>query len=137
MIITIWFILCFLNVCLGMPGLTAYVGLKEIGQPKPGEEVFVTAAAGAVGQVVGQLAKIYGCRVVGSAGSDLKVLCLKSVSNWINLNAVGNHLHDQPLGNVWDSLISGWKQHSLKEAHNLIKNSVLCEFLLAAKDLWN
>jgi hypothetical protein len=36
-----------------------------------------------------------------------------------------------------DSLISGWKQHSLKEAHNLIKNSVLCDFLLAAKDLWN
>ncbi|KAH9533346.1 hypothetical protein CY35_18G047100 [Sphagnum magellanicum] len=67
----------YLGVC-GMPGLTAYVGLKEIGQPKPGEEVFVTAAAGAVGQVVGQLAKIYGCRVVGSAGSDLKVDLLKT-----------------------------------------------------------
>lgn len=92
--------LCFLNVCLAMPGLTAYVELKEIGQPKPGEEVFVTAAAGAVGPVVGQLAKIYGCCVVSSAGSDLKVLCLKSMSNWINLNAVGNHLHDQPLSNV-------------------------------------
>lgn len=79
MIITIWFMLCFLNVCLGMPGLTAYVGLKEIGQPKPGEEVFVTAT-------------VY---------------------------------------NLW------LKAASLKEAHNLIKNSVLCDFLLAAKDLWN
>ncbi|CAK9211332.1 unnamed protein product [Sphagnum troendelagicum] len=66
----------YLGVC--MPGLTAYVGLKEIGQPEPGEEVFVIAAAGAVGQVVGQLAKIYGCRVVGSAGSDLKVDLLKT-----------------------------------------------------------
>jgi NADPH-dependent curcumin reductase CurA len=47
--------------------------LKLIGDPKPGEQVFVTAASGAVGQIVGQLAKVYGCRVVGSAGSDEKV----------------------------------------------------------------
>jgi NADPH-dependent curcumin reductase CurA len=58
---------------LGMPGLTAWIGLKLIGDPKPGEQVFVTAASGAVGQIVGQLAKVYGCRVVGSAGSDEKV----------------------------------------------------------------
>lgn len=56
-----------------MPGLTAWVGLKLIGKAKAGDQVFVTAAAGAVGQVVGQLAKVYGCRVVGSAGSDEKV----------------------------------------------------------------
>src|SRR5258708_13892356 len=57
---------------LGMPGLTAYVGLHDIGQPKPGETVVVSAAAGAVGSVVGQLAKIRGCRVVGIAGTKDK-----------------------------------------------------------------
>ena len=56
-----------------MPGLTAYVGLLDIGQPKPGETVLVSAAAGAVGSLVGQIAKIKGCRAVGSAGSDEKV----------------------------------------------------------------
>ena len=58
---------------LGMPGLTAYAGLLRIGKPKEGETVFVSAAAGAVGSVVCQIAKLKGCRVVGSAGSDEKV----------------------------------------------------------------
>ena len=53
---------------LGMPGFTAYMGLMDIGQPKPGETVVVAAASGAVGSVVGQIAKIQGCRVVGIAG---------------------------------------------------------------------
>jgi NADPH-dependent curcumin reductase CurA len=53
---------------LGMPGMTAYTGLLNIGQPKPGETVVVAAASGAVGSVVGQIAKIKGCRVVGVAG---------------------------------------------------------------------
>lgn len=57
---------------LGMPGFTAYVGLLEIGQPKAGETVVVSAASGAVGQVVGQIAKLKGCRVVGIAGADDK-----------------------------------------------------------------
>lgn len=57
---------------LGMPGLTAYFGLLEIGQPRPGETVLVSAASGAVGAVVGQIAKIAGCRVVGIVGSDEK-----------------------------------------------------------------
>ena len=57
---------------LGMPGMTAYFGLKEIGQPKPGETVVVSAASGAVGSVVGQLAKIWGCRAVGIAGGAKK-----------------------------------------------------------------
>jgi NADPH-dependent curcumin reductase len=57
---------------LGMPGLTAFVGLMDIGQPKPGETVCVSAASGAVGAIVGQLAKIKGCRVVGVAGSPDK-----------------------------------------------------------------
>jgi NADPH-dependent curcumin reductase len=53
---------------LGMPGMTAYFGLLEIGQPKPGETVVVAAASGAVGSVVGQIAKIRGSRAVGIAG---------------------------------------------------------------------
>jgi NADPH-dependent curcumin reductase CurA len=58
---------------LGMPGLTAYFGLLEIAKPQPGETVVISAAAGAVGSVVGQIAKIKGCRVVGIAGSDTKI----------------------------------------------------------------
>lgn len=57
---------------LGMTGATAYFGLLDIGQPKPGETVVVSAAAGAVGSVVGQIAKLKGCRVVGLAGSKEK-----------------------------------------------------------------
>jgi NADPH-dependent curcumin reductase CurA len=57
---------------LGMPGMTAYVGLSEIGQPKPGETVVVAAASGAVGSVVGQIARIKGCRAVGIAGGPDK-----------------------------------------------------------------
>ncbi|HEY1290559.1 MAG TPA: NADP-dependent oxidoreductase [Burkholderiales bacterium] len=57
---------------LGMPGMTAYFGLKEIGQPKAGETVVVSAASGAVGSVVGQLARIWGCRAVGIAGGAAK-----------------------------------------------------------------
>ncbi len=63
---------------LGMTGLTAYLGLTEIGKPKAGETVVVSGAAGAVGSVVGQIAKVLGCRVVGIAGSDEKVEELKS-----------------------------------------------------------
>jgi NADPH-dependent curcumin reductase CurA len=57
---------------LGMPGMTAWLGLSEIGRPKPGETVVVSAASGAVGSVVGQLAKINGCRAVGIAGGRAK-----------------------------------------------------------------
>lgn len=57
----------------GMTGLTAYAGLLEIGKPQEGETVYVSAASGAVGQIVGQIAKLKGCRVVGSAGTDEKV----------------------------------------------------------------
>src|SRR5690242_2146065 len=57
---------------LGMPGFTAYMGLLDIGQPRPGETVVVAAASGAVGSVVGQIARLKGCRVVGVAGGNEK-----------------------------------------------------------------
>jgi NADPH-dependent curcumin reductase CurA len=63
---------------VGMPGLTAYAGLLELGQPKAGETVFVSGAAGAVGSVVCQIAKIKGCEVVGSVGSADKAAWLES-----------------------------------------------------------
>ncbi len=58
---------------LGLTGITAYLGLTEVGQPKPGETVAVSTAAGAVGSAVGQIAKALGCRTVGLTGSDDKV----------------------------------------------------------------
>ncbi|HJS36906.1 MAG TPA: NADP-dependent oxidoreductase [Burkholderiales bacterium] len=58
--------------CLGMPGRTAYFGMKDILQPKTGETVVVSAASGAVGSVVGQIAKEWGCRTVGIAGGKAK-----------------------------------------------------------------
>ncbi|KAF9166422.1 hypothetical protein DFQ26_007908 [Actinomortierella ambigua] len=64
---------------LGGPGLTSYASLKAIGKPKAGETIFISAAAGAVGQLVGQLAKLQGLRVIGSAGSDDKVAYLKTI----------------------------------------------------------
>jgi NADPH-dependent curcumin reductase CurA len=73
---------------LGMPGMTAYVGLNEIGQPKPGETVVVAAASGAVGSVVGQLAKIKGCRAVGIAGGADKC---RFVTGDLGFDACINH----------------------------------------------
>lgn len=66
----------FLSV-LGLTGVTAYFGLLDVGQPKEGETVVVSTAAGAVGSIVGQIAKLKGCRVVGIAGSDEKCRWIK------------------------------------------------------------
>ncbi len=65
---------------VGMPGMPAYVGLLDIGKPEAGNTVFVSAAAGAVGSIVCQIAKIKGCRVVGSAGSEAKLRWLHEVA---------------------------------------------------------
>jgi NADPH-dependent curcumin reductase CurA len=79
---------------LGMPGLTAYAGLLTIGEPKPGETVFVSGGAGAVGSVVAQIARIKGCSVVATAGSDDKVKWLKGrgIDHAINYKTCGNLL---------------------------------------------
>jgi NADPH-dependent curcumin reductase CurA len=78
---------------LGMTGLTAYLGLTEIGKPKKGETLLVSGAAGAVGSIVGQIGKILGLRVVGIAGTDEKVKMLKSKFGFdqaINYNTIQN-----------------------------------------------
>jgi NADPH-dependent curcumin reductase CurA len=76
---------------LGMPGLTAYVGLKTIGQPKAGETVVVSAASGAVGAVAGQLAKHENCRVIGIAGGADKC---RYVTEELGFDACADHRGD-------------------------------------------
>ncbi len=76
---------------LGMPGMTAYVGLIDIGQPKAGETVLVSAASGAVGSIVGQIAKIKGCRAVGVAGSAEKC---RYVTDELGFDACVNYKSD-------------------------------------------
>ena len=70
---------------LGMPGMTAYFGLFDICRPIPGDNVVVSAASGAVGQLVGQLAKIAGCNVIGIAGNDKKCEYIKNALNFDNV----------------------------------------------------
>lgn len=86
----------WLNV-LGMPGMTGYFGLMDVGQPQPGETVVVSGAAGAVGQTVGQLAKIKGCRVVGIAGGPAKC-------EWVVKELGFDACVDYKAGNVKDDL---------------------------------
>ena len=82
---------------LGMPGWTAYFGLLEVGQPKAGETVVVTAASGAVGSVVGQLAKMKGCRAVGIAGGAEKC---RYVIDELGFDACV----DYKAGNLWKDI---------------------------------
>lgn len=83
---------------LGMPGMTAYFGLLEVGQPKAGETVVVSAASGAVGGLVGQIARIKGCRTVGIAGTDTKCRYCREE---LDYDAVINHRATED----WDSAL--------------------------------
>ena len=83
----------FLGV-LGMPGMTAYTSFHRIGEPKQGDVVFVSGAAGAVGSTVCQIAKIRGCTVVASAGTDEKLNWLKSVGADATVNYKKGNLLD-------------------------------------------
>jgi NADPH-dependent curcumin reductase CurA len=98
----------WLNV-LGMPGMTGYFGLMDVGQPKPGETLVVSGAAGAVGQTVGQLAKIKGCRVVGIAGGPAK--CSWVVKE-LGFDACIDYKAPAPAGAArWDAVREGLKTH--------------------------
>jgi NADPH-dependent curcumin reductase CurA len=98
----------WLNV-LGMPGMTAYFGLLDVGQPKAGETVVVSGAAGAVGQTVGQLARIKGCRAVGIAGGQAKC---DWVVKELGFDACIDYKATAPAGvERWDAVREGLKQH--------------------------
>ncbi|HEY2977534.1 MAG TPA: NADP-dependent oxidoreductase [Burkholderiaceae bacterium] len=98
----------WLNV-LGMPGMTAYFGLLDVGQPKPGDTVLVSGAAGAVGQTVGQLAKIRGCRAVGIAGGPAKC---EWVVKELGFDACIDYKAAAPAGaQRWDAVREGLKAH--------------------------
>jgi len=79
---------------LGMPGLTAYASLHAIGKPQSGETIFISSAAGAVGQVVGQVAKREGLKVIGSVGSDAK---LDFVTKELGFDGAFNYKKEKPL----------------------------------------
>ena len=98
----------WLNV-LGMPGMTGYFGLMDVGQPKPGETVVVSGAAGAVGQTVGQLARLKGCRVVGIAGGAAKC---EWVVKELGFDACIDYKAPPPEGvKRWSAVRAGLKQH--------------------------
>ncbi len=98
----------WLNV-LGMPGMTAYFGLLNVGRPQPGQTVVVSGAAGAVGQTVGQLARIKGCRVVGIAGGAAKC---DWVVRELGFDACIDYKAPAPPGaDHWDPVKDGLKQH--------------------------
>ena len=98
----------WLNV-LGMPGMTGYFGLMEVGQPQTGETVVVSGAAGAVGQTVGQLARLKGCRVVGIAGGPAKC---EWVVKELGFDACIDYKAPAPVGaERWDAVREGLKQH--------------------------
>lgn len=84
---------------LGMPGMTAFFGLLEIGKPVAGDTVVVSAASGAVGALVGQIAKLSGCRVVGIAGSDKKVAY---ITDELGFDAGINHRAAEDIGAALD-----------------------------------
>ncbi len=98
----------WLNV-LGMPGMTAYFGLMDVGQPKAGETLVVSGAAGAVGQTVGQVARLKGLRVVGIAGGPAKC---DWVVRELGFDACIDYKAPAPAGAAkWDPVREGLKQH--------------------------
>ncbi|GJJ73507.1 hypothetical protein EMPS_05865 [Entomortierella parvispora] len=109
----------------GMPGQTAYSSLKAVAKPKAGETIYISAASGAVGQLVGQLAKLQGLRVVGSAGSDAKVEYLLKE---LKFDAAFNYKN----GSVLESL-----REAAPEGIDIYYDNVGAEHLEAALEVLN
>ncbi|MBV8589235.1 MAG: NADP-dependent oxidoreductase [Acetobacteraceae bacterium] len=118
---------------LGMPGVTAYSGMKDIGQPKKGETVVITAASGAVGSVAGQIAKREGARVVGVAGGPEKCLFAQETLGF-------DECIDYQASNIWSALadacpngidvyfenVGGETQHAAFSLLNTFSRVVMC-----------
>ncbi len=123
---------------LGMPGMTAYAGLMEIGQPRPGETVAVSAASGAVGSVVGQLAKLKGCHAIGIAGGPEKC---KYVVETLGFDACIDHKADNlrerlaaaaPKGiDVYFENVGGATQRALWPLLNNFSRVAVCGMIAA------
>ncbi len=108
---------------LGLPGLAAYFGLLELGAPRDGETVVVSGAAGAVGMLVGQIAKIRGCRVVGVAGSDAEVSWLRDE---LGLDAVLNYRAAVDLEAALDDLCPVGVDVYFDNVGGVISDAVIC-----------
>lgn len=121
---------------LGMPGLTAYSGLHQIGHLKKGETIFISSAAGAVGQVAGQIAKREGLTVIGSVGSDEK---LDYVIKESGFDAAFNYKKEKPLGalrrlapkgiDIYFENVGGEHLEAAIECLNLKGRIVVCGFV--------
>ena len=127
---------------MGMPGMTAYAGLLKIGEPKEGETVFVSAASGAVGALVCQIALIQGCRVVGSVGSDEKAAWLRElrVHEVINYKTCDNLLgalrEAAPNGvDVYFENVGGEHLSAALEAMNPFGRIVMCGMISGYNDV--
>ena len=117
----------------GMPGLTAYSGLFELGQPRAGDSVFVSAASGAVGSLVAQFAKLNGCQVYGAAGSDekveylLKTLKLDGAFNYKKTDSVGKSMKQvapQGFDLYWDNVGGDFLEGALSQLN--LRGTVVC-----------
>ncbi|KAF9163415.1 hypothetical protein DFQ26_002544 [Actinomortierella ambigua] len=118
---------------LGMPSKTAYYSLKIIGQPKKGETIYISAASGAVGQIVGQLARLQGLRVIGSAGSDEKVdfllneLKFDAAFNYKKGNILENLRRFAPKGiDIYFDNVGGEQLEAALEVMNLYGRVISC-----------
>jgi len=109
---------------LGMPGRTAYLGFLEVCKPKPGETIVVSAASGAVGSIVGQIAKIMGCNVIGIAGSKEKVEYCK---NELNFDYCLNYKEqdiDKELGSMGENFVDMYFDNVGGEISDAVLNHI-------------
>ncbi|MAM45044.1 MAG: NADP-dependent oxidoreductase [Chloroflexi bacterium] len=109
---------------LGMPGRTAYLGFTEVCKPKPGETIVISAASGAVGSIVGQIAKLMGCRVIGIVGNDSKVKYCKETLNFdICLNYRKQDI-DKELGKIGENFIDMYFDNVGGEVSDAVMNHI-------------